>query len=101
MTPARLYKSFATNNDTFFCMLAAVRYCMGRASYAPSLVQDWIKGYWRIVPQSTRCMILRDVTEELERAERCNLPLGDKMDHDGWVLFRVWLKDNLDKGMVI
>jgi len=94
---AAKYRAFATYNDTWFCALVAVRYCMGRASYAPSLVQDWVKGFWSIIPHATRCMILRDVTEELERSERCNLLLGDKMDHEGWVMFRMWLKENIDK----
>ena len=85
------------DNDTWFCALVAVRYCIGRSSYAPSLVQDWIKRHWDLMPSQSKAMLLRDVSEAVADADRQKITLGDTWDHTGWVEFMRWLKETIRK----
>lgn len=78
--------------DTWFLVLVAMRYCIGRRSYAPALCADWIKRHWRDIPEATKVLLRRDLSEEIERAERLGLSsLGDKCDQETWLELAVWM----------
>jgi len=34
------------DRDTEFLVIASLRYCIGRRTYAPSLVTDWVMRHW-------------------------------------------------------
>jgi hypothetical protein len=70
----------------------AVRYCIGRMSYAPSQVQQIVRFYWHGLSDPARVVIVRDVTEAIDDAERSGRLLGMDFDHRGWVEFRDWMK---------
>lgn len=86
-------KTFCADQDTWFMALVAVRYCIGRRSYAPSLADHWIRRHWSLMPPHTRAMIRRDVCEEVARAESCGRLdfLGDECDQTTWLNLREWL----------
>lgn len=82
-------------------MICAVRYAIGRESYMPSLVQDFIIRYPQAVTENVKSAILRDI-EENDRITEHDLGDGKKMtidhlgdtkiDRPGWLKFRDWLK---------
>jgi hypothetical protein len=69
--------------------ICAIRYCIGRQSYATSDGQRWARNYGA---RSThvRTVIIRDLQSEIEQTDRLreagheNGTLGMKMDEDGW-----------------
>lgn len=68
----------------------ALRYCLGRRSYAPSLCQDWIKEKWHLI--GNRELLIRDVELELERPDI----QGTVFDYIGesWGNFLQWMREN-------
>lgn len=48
-----------------FMACCAVRYCLGRASYAPSAAMDWCRGHWNRLSEKDRHLIVRDVIQWL------------------------------------
>jgi len=71
--------------------LCAVRYAIGRQTYMPSLVQDFVKRNAKAIGTQALSTMLKDVSHEIERAERNNYLLGASFDHHGWEMFRDWL----------
>lgn len=48
----------------------ALRYAMGRQSYAVSVTQEWLKRYWQHpVIQSRRAVYLSDIADHIEDNE--------------------------------
>lgn len=43
----------------------ALRYALGRMTYVPGAVQDWIKTYWDDLDSNTKFVVVRDVFEYL------------------------------------
>jgi hypothetical protein len=43
----------------------AVRYALGRKTYVPSVIQEWIKTYWDNLNNNTKSVVVRDVFEYL------------------------------------
>ena len=43
----------------------ALRYSLGRMTYVPGAVQDWIKTHWDSLDSNTRFVIVRDVFDYL------------------------------------
>ena len=83
-------------------MICAVRYAIGRETYMPGLVQEFIQRYPQAVTENVKVVILRDI-DEADRVTEHVMPsgkilridhLGDpKIDRPGWLKFRDWLKD--------
>ena len=46
-------------------VVAALRYALGRMTYVPGAVQDWIKTHWDSLDSNTRFVIVRDVFDHL------------------------------------
>ena len=82
------------DRDTEFIILAGIRYAMGRRSYAPWLVCSWIKAHWEEFPEGLKFLICRDVTEEVDRAQRLGTPLGDDCDQKIWENLADFLNKN-------
>lgn len=62
-----------TENDGFV-ILCAMRYCLGRSSYAPSLMIEWLRAHWHQIDPRDRSIIMRDVREAASASERsCGL----------------------------
>lgn len=56
--------------DDLFIVIAAFRYALPRASYAPGLVADWIDARKHTLPAETRAQIAREIREECARNDR-------------------------------
>ena len=78
--------------DFFGAVLnCAVRYCIGRKTYMPGLVTDWIMQHCHgILTAKTLHVMKRDIDEARERDG-----LGMDCDVATWLRFREWL-DNED-----
>lgn len=48
-------------NDDAFMVLAGVRYCLGRHSYAPSLCCNWLKAKWPTFRDADKAQIIREI----------------------------------------
>lgn len=73
--------------DDDFCgvILSAVRYCLGRRTYMPHLVTDWImRNCHHQLDAGTIDVLKRDIDE-------CPFCLGDTCDIEQWKKFRSWL----------
>ena len=78
----------------------AVRYCLGRQSYAVDDCSRWLCSIWDRLDQEARNLIRRDIEEQFRRddAARENgnasgLPLGMDMDRKSWERVRaLWGK---------
>lgn len=67
--------------EELFIVVAAFRYAIGRKSYAPGLVADWIEARKTLLARETRECIAREIREELERAPKLYkepLPYADR-----------------------
>ena len=53
------------DNWSGFMVLCAVRYCLGRASYAPGVAMDWCRGNWHRLSDNDRHLVLRDIVQWL------------------------------------
>ena len=88
-------------NDLGSLMICAVRYAIGRETYIPRIVQDFIRKYPKAIDERVKSVILRDI-EENDRVTEHQLPngrsykldyLGDtQIDRPGWIAFRDWLQ---------
>ena len=80
--------------DGGFMILAAVRYAMGRMSYAPGLVADGVRCIWSKLDENTQKCIRRDIDEELERYARMGTTMGMECDHQTWTDLFAWIKEH-------
>ena len=74
--------------DFFGAVLnCAVRYCIGRRTYMPGLVTDWIRKHCHgILTGKTLDVMRRDIDEAAAWDG-----LGDSCDVVTWMSFRAWL----------
>lgn len=63
----RRYVPVPDQLDQWTCFMAtcAVRYCHGRASYAPSAAMDWCRDHWHRLTPNGRFCIVRDTIQWL------------------------------------
>jgi hypothetical protein len=73
--------------DTGMIVLAAVRYAMGRRTYAVDMIINWTKEFWDKLSQNDRNCISRDVKEFVE-SDRSK---GDDCDRKDWENFNNWI----------
>lgn len=57
--------SFICDTNGGIMVTAALRYSLGRMTYVPEAVQDWIKTYWDDFDSNTKTVVVRDVFEYL------------------------------------
>jgi len=80
-------------------VVSALRYALGRYTYVPGAVQDWITDHWDNLDSNTRCVVVRDVFEylydEYKRDLSADSPFGD-YDTKTWEKFSVERCRSLD-----
>ena len=57
--------SFNCDVNGGIMVTCALRYALGRMTYVPGAIQDWIKTYWDDLDTNTRFVIVRDVFDYL------------------------------------
>lgn len=50
--------SFNCDVNGGIMVTAALRYSLGRMTYVPGAVQDWIKNHWDSLDSNTKCLIV-------------------------------------------
>lgn len=75
-----------TLNAEHFATLAicAIRYCHGRQTYMPGLVQDIVKGHLKDLEDTD----IRVMIEDCEFQERMNLYGDERIDKPGWMKWK-------------
>ena len=82
-------------------VICAVRYAIGRKTYMPGLVQDFIMRHPEILTEHERQVIIMDIEEADEIRTYTTVNgrtitvdmLGDtKIDRPGWLKLKEWLK---------
>ena len=63
--------------DDLFIICAAFRYALGRSSYAPGLVADWIEARKSQITEELRLQIANEVRAEIARRGE-SLPYSDR-----------------------
>lgn len=94
VTSTRLRPAEVWQSDLWVLVLGYVRYALGRMSTAPSTASNFVRLYWQHFNQQQRTQILREVMDELMRAERAGETLGHKCDHETWTALAVWMGEN-------
>lgn len=81
-------------NDDFGAVCnCAVRYCLGRRTYMPKLVQDFIYPYLKFLTDKTLAVFVRDI----ENCVKQNLSLGNSYDRENWLNFCTVVKQELER----
>ena len=75
--------------DTGTIAICALRYCVGRRTYMPSLVIDWVKANWELLSVGDRQVIYHDTRKAIASGRS----LGHDCDRDTWLEFQVWLNN--------
>jgi hypothetical protein len=85
-------------------VVAALRYALGRHTYVPGAVQDWIGLHWDSLDSNTKTVIVRDVFEHIydEKRSKCASASGaiGKYDLYNWEKFAIetyWKLDYSDR----
>lgn len=86
--------------------LCAMRYALGRQTYMPSLVQDYIRGHIGEIDSETIEIMIRDIdtadkitAHMMSDGHILSLDgLGDtKIDRPGWERFRAFLREKMEE----
>jgi len=83
--------SLSDDPDTGFIVICAMRYAIGRKSYAPGLISQYIKRYWNLLDDNTRRVLKRDLAEELNSARALGVEVGRECDHQLWIKLLAWM----------
>ena len=76
------------DSDTGAIIICALRYCVGRRTYMPSLVVDWTKRHWSHLSINDQNVIRCDIEQAIQEQD-----LGDDCDVETWHGFYEWMKD--------
>lgn len=90
------------DKDLGTIVICAVRYAIGRQTYMPGLVQDFVMRHPEIVDKRVKSVILEDIRiadhftkyKRSDGSEMVMDGLGDtKIDRPGWLKFKAWLEN--------
>ena len=77
-------------DEDFGCIVnSALRYAIGRHTYMPSVVRNFIRKYMTVLDAKTLVVAIRDIDSELR--------IGELDDADEWSLLRSELQVRLDE----
>lgn len=74
-------------------VIAALRYSLGRHTYVPGAVQDWISLHWDSLDSNTKVVIVRDVFEHMYDENKPSSYRNSMTDYD----LSTWEKFGIDK----
>ena len=89
------------DKDIGMIAICAVRYALGRQTYMPGIVQEFVMRHPEIVDERVRSVMLEDI-RSADKVTEYALPSGEKLmidhlgdtkiDRPGWIKFRDWLE---------
>ena len=98
--PLRIVLNDGQIEDLRSVMISALRYAIGRETYMPGIIQDFIRSVPDAIDANTRAVMIRDIDEH-DHKKTYTLSngttqvvdgLGDtKIDRPGWIRLRLWL----------
>lgn len=65
MAKTKKKPSFNCDVNGGIMVTCALRYSLGRMTYVPGAVQDWIKTHWDSLDSNTKFVVVRDVFDHL------------------------------------
>jgi hypothetical protein len=68
--------------------LYAMRYTVGRTTYAVSEMCDLIRVKWKNIPPQARSLLIADLKREVES----NFPMGQTCDRKNWVALLAFME---------
>lgn len=97
--PKKKPETIPISDNLYTIAICAVRYALGRRTYMPELVTDWVMAsFTGRMPQGTAEIMLRDIQEQREMGERSHYDsLGDPCDVRTWEKFEDWLRKEIEK----
>ena len=97
--PKKKPETIPISDNLYTVAICAVRYALGRRTYMPGLVTDWVmENFTGRMPKGTAEIMLRDIQEQREMGERAKYDsLGDPCDVRTWEKFEAWLKEEITK----
>ena len=99
MAKTKKKPSFHCDVNGGIMVTCALRYSLGRMTYVPGAVQDWIKTYWDSLDSNTKCVLIRDVFEylynEFRSSGKYEVPFGgyDIREWEKFAIDRYWQLD--------
>ena len=75
-------------NDLSFLILCAGRYCEGRKSYAPGILQSIVRKHWEDLPINQQDIFIRDLNRYLEDIKKWYPDIQNDYDYKEWIRFR-------------
>ena len=89
--------SFNCDINGSIMVVSALRYSLGRMTYVPGAIQDWIRIHWDNLDNHTKYNIIKDVFDHLQdEYESKDKPLFNGYDLQEWEKFgidRYWSLD--------
>ena len=82
-----------TDEDFGTICVCAVRYCFGRQTYMPSLVQAFVLRNFKYLNDNE----LKVMVDDINFAERINWLGDERIDKPGWLKFRERINSELEK----
>ncbi len=73
--------------DTGALAICALRYCVGRRTYMPGLITDWVKRHWSKLSANDQNVIRNDIQSAIASRE-----LGHACDIETWNSFWEWIQ---------
>lgn len=70
MSKTKKSPKFNCDTNGSIMVTAALRYALGRHSYVPGAVMDWITDHWADLDSNTKTIIVRDVFEYIYDEKR-------------------------------
>ena len=97
--PKKKPETIPISDNLYTIAICAVRYALGRRTYMPGLVTDWVMAnFTGRMPKGTAEIMMRDIQEQREMGERAGFDsLGDPCDVRTWEKFEAWLKEEITK----
>lgn len=92
-------KEIGSDPDFSSTVICALRYCMGRKTYMPSAIVAFAKRHWQFISESDRAVILKDINDAFNTAERTQNyygHIGMDCDIKLWSEFRDWIQEQSD-----
>ncbi len=83
----------------YMLTVSALRYALGRASYIVGDTIQFISDYWKYLDAGMREVILRDLGDEIRKAEELKYKLGHDHDHNAWLRLRDELTRRREEGL--
>lgn len=86
-----------SQQQLYLMLVSSLRYAMGRQTYIVAETANYLRSYWKHLDKGMREVVLRDLNEELRKADELGYKLGADFDHKEWVVLRNELTERFEE----